>query len=707
MAFRNFNAYLDETQIITIDMPQFFDVKGMSFTLEHHIDDEIELIDLEIEVSFSQDNLVIYRLVTSDIINLEDNYILYDQDRNASTLMYRNIVRTKYFDEHYFYSGSDLGANYFLDETIFKLWAPLSKAVYVVIKKENHQQVFVMDRQAHGVWEVAVNGNLDGVKYHYLHLVNGKWQQVHDPYAIASDVNSGDSFVIDKAKLLNVNHKVQRANKQIPIEKAIIYEMSVRDFTSLPSANFKARGQFLGLTESPIIDGISLGQDYLKHLNITHIQLMPIYDFGSVDEAHPSKVYNWGYDPMQYNVPEGSFSSDPTSAYARIIELQLAIDHYHKADLSVIMDVVYNHVYDVDSYAFEKIVPGYCYRVDWYNNKTNGTFCGNDIATERKMMRQYIKHSLRHWLTLYGVDGFRFDLMGILDIQTMNEISEELQREYSNVYLYGEGWQMNTGLDNRYLAHQFNSYQMPSIGFFNDDFRETIKNVLINCDSIPHQKIEEVLSGSIGLTTENGRYLTASQSINYVECHDNHTLFDFLQVNNHQLSVEDRIKLARFALEIQALSQGILFIHSGQEFFRTKNNIDNSYNLPDSINQLDWQRAVTYYENVKFVSQLFALRQKYSQLTLSTHEQIKANCHFYWLTPHVLRYQIVEPMMPKIEIIINFGNTSYHYTPSQHLVLKMCYPYINTEDRDDKIVQDITISAHQCVLLIEQSNNSL
>lgn len=445
---------------------------------------------------------------------------------------------------------------------------------------------------------------------------------------------------------------------------------------------------------------MSLGLDYVKNLGVTHIQLMPLYDFGSVDEWKPEAVYNWGYDPVQYNVPDGSFSSNPNDPYARILELQDAIQAYHDADISVVMDVVYNHVYHAETYAFEKIVPGYFYRYNEEEVRTDGTYCGNDVASERSMVRNYIKQSVRQWVEVYGFDGFRFDLMGIIDSKTMQEIQAELSSLYPNIYLYGEGWKMGTGLPEQKLAHQYNAYQLPNIGFFNGDYRDTFKKILLNpyyiLEHQQQEKIQDLLSGSI-----NGHFIDPQQSLNYLECHDNATLFDYLNLQNPNMSRHDQKRAASFGLQLVLISQGMVFIQSGQEFFRTKDGIDNTYNSPDAINQLDWTRALRYQNHIQFISDFIRFRKDHPILSQESYYSIEENCSFYWLSEYVLRYQI-QSEKETIQFIINFSTQDYHFTKGEHQEVHFTYPPLV-----DKSAQEFHIAGQSICTLVETKKEAL
>ncbi|HEM3178082.1 TPA: type I pullulanase [Streptococcus suis] len=680
MALRQFQAFLDDEATIRLVMEKRFDSEHMSFSLESNDATSQLFIHSCLEV----DNQIIYYLTSLHALTLDKDYTVYDQDRNKIELGYGHIVRSAIFEQNYTYNGNDLGANYRSDATTFKLWAPISKQVFLVL--EGHP--YAMTRGSKGVWEVTVEGDLETKSYHYLHKVNGEWISVHDPYALSSQANSGNSYVINPDKL----HRIRRANTQLPISQAVIYEMSVRDFSWQKEAGFNHRSQYLGLTESPIMDGMKLGMDYVKDLGVTHIQLLPVYDFGSVDENKPQAVYNWGYDPMQYNLPEGSYSSQPNDPYARILELQDAIQAYHDADISVIMDVVYNHVYHAEKYAFELIVPGYFYRYDEHGMRTDGTFCGNDVASERSMVRNYIKQSLRQWLEIYGFDGFRFDLMGILDSETINQIQAELVALHPNVYLYGEGWKMATGLEYDKLAHQYNAAQLPNISFFNDDYRDTFKKLLLNPNRLIekqlHEKVQHLLTGS-RLT----HFLAPQQSLNYIECHDNATAFDYFHIENPNWTPQQQKRAASFGLQLILISQGMAFIHSGQEFFRTKDEIDNTYNVSNTINRLDWTRAVHYKEHIEFIQELIAFRKNNPILSQDNYESIQQTCDFYWLTEFVLRYQVISEEKT-IQFIINFADSDFTFERDQDKTVLYNYPPVEEHNQ-----QKITIAGQSICIL--------
>ena len=682
-----FTAYLDDQDLIRIQ-------KGEEHILPFYLKtNQGHLALIPVKTSSAATDTGDYFLSPIPL-ELGEEYTIYDATGNSSILHYRNIVRKPIFDQTFTYSGEDLGSFYTPNQTQFKFWAPISQDVSLHIE----DQIYPMTRTENGVWKLLLKGDWEGAAYHYEFRVNGLERRIHDPYALSSLANSGDSLVIDRKK---ITRPITRAARQLDPTEAIIYEMSVRDFSVQKEAGFKHPGKFKGLTESPQLNGQILGFDYLQKLGITHVQLLPVYDFGSVDEENQWKAY-LGYDPVQYNVPEGSYASDPNDPYARIWELQDAIATYHQSNLSVIMDVVYNHVYQADEYAFEQIVPGYFYRYNAEGERTNGTFCGNDVASERSMVRHYIKQSLKQWVSLYGFDGFRFDLMGILDIQTMTEIAEELREIYPKVYLYGEGWKMDTGLSEDQLAHQYNSKRLPDFGFFSDNFRDTVKRTLLadhrRDSQHPANDFSNILTANVGKVGP-AHFIQPQQAIQYVECHDNATVFDYFQLEKEEIRLEERKALSRLALHLVLLSQGVPFIHAGQEFYRTKELEDNTYNMPDHLNQLDWTSLSKCQEEIAFLEELIAYRKSQPLLRLKKGQEIRDYCDVKWLSDHHLIYTI-EKDREKITILVNIGDQEKTYQHPSDSQLLFAYPHANLQAPIPK-GKELSIPAHSWLLLHE------
>ena len=364
--------------------------------------------------------------------------------------------------------------------TCFKIWAPTATQVQLILYEDDVTHFRRMERQSKGIWELTIHQDLEGCRYRYEIVNNLVRQETIDPYAIASTVNAEYSVVVDPLKCVQIKQDLRPQLAQST--DAIIYELSIRDFTMDSSSKVEHRGKFLGLTERVKDEstGNAYGLAYLKELGVTHIQMLPIFDFSGIDENIPEASYNWGYNPVQYNVPEGSYALNPQDPYSRINELRMMINALHEEGLGVIMDVVYNHVYERRTFPFDAMVPTYFYRYDYQGMPSDGTGCGNDLATERSMVRKYILDSVKFWIQEYGIDGFRFDLMGIIDVDTMNEIRQLCDELHPNIILYGEGWDMNTPLPQAQKAAQFNAFKLPKIGHFNDKFRDTIKGHTFN-----------------------------------------------------------------------------------------------------------------------------------------------------------------------------------------------------------------------------------
>ena len=410
----------------------------------------------------------------------------------------------------------------------------------------------------------------------------------------------------------------------------MIYELHIRDFTIDPAIKNPLKGKFLGLLENcKTPDGHSTGLEYLKELGVTHIQLQPIYDFGSVDELNPDTLYNWGYDPVQYNIPEGWYSTDPNDPYKRINELRQLIDEIHHAGMRVTMDVVYNHVYDVDTFPFNKLVPGYFFRYDERGILTNVSGCGNDVASEKRMAHKFILDSIRYWVRNFNLDGFRFDLMGLLDVDTINEAVMIMKNADPNGIVYGEGWNMPSNIPDEMRANMNNYMLMPNVGFFNDKFRDLLKgsqwNKTLGFAAGGKTSYLDILYLVTGSSIDNYLFDSPNQSINYVECHDNYTFRDFVSKVAPEMSEEVVKDYAKLALSMVLISQGVPFIHAGQEFFRSKQGVENSYNSPDDINTVYWSLADENWDMVEMVKDLISIRKEYNIFRQYRKSLIKSN----------------------------------------------------------------------------------
>ncbi len=621
---RPFYCYLDDFDELTIIIP----VKNYKDANKYFLVGNEEIIKLNISQKINLGVEIKLVCHFDAYIDLKQVYFVENQDEQMSELYTGKIVRTELFDNIYQYKRDDLGVNYTKENTEFKIWSPVAKyAKLELISTENQTKIYELKYKNSGVWVVTIDGDLERYKYRFIVYVNGSEQIVNDPYAISSSANGEYSYIVDKSKFYKMQYESNFSGNTLD---AVIYETSVRDFTIDPKVDFKNKGKFLGLLEEGVKTpkGNPAGLDYLKSLGITHVQLMPIFDFDGVDETSDKKQYNWGYNPRQYFVPSGWLSSDANDPYARINELKQTIDALHKNKISVVMDVVFNHVSKANEFPFEKLVPGYSFHVDRQGILTNISGCDNDIASYRKMMRKLIIDVILYWVKEYKIDGFRFDLMGLIDYETMNELRQELHDHSEHIICYGEGWKMYSSNMTDRMAHMENKKILPTIGFFNDRFRETIKGPTFKVKEKGYvsgnfKNMDTVKQLILGSAYDGYMFKYTSQSINYVECHDNYTFFD------KYLSMTDNIELIKkqekLATSMVILSQGVPFIHSGQEFFRTKKQVENSFKSSDDVNLLDWSRADENMDDINYFKKLIELRKQNACFKAKSTSEMEQN----------------------------------------------------------------------------------
>lgn len=547
------------------------------------------------------------------------------------------------FDELYAYDKDDLGAVYSKEKTTFKIWAPTATNVHLCLENKS----YVMERKERGIFELTIKGNLEKQCYHYYVRVDGNWISCQDPYGKSSLANSKYSIIVNEERFMNKKADLP------PLEKytdAIIYEMNVRDFTAQNlNHDFRHSKQFLGVVEeNEQTRTKEIGFSYLKKLGVTHVQLMPVLDFASIDENHPEVFYNWGYDPAQFMTLEGSYSSDSNDPYARIEEFKTMVDEFHKAGIRVILDVVFNHVFELEDMCLEKLVPNYFFQMNQKGYFSNGSWCGNDFDSMRKMARKYLIDCCTYLMKMYQVDGFRFDLMGILDVETMNQIQKECEKIDPNVMIYGEGWNMPSFLDQSLRATIANGDKISRIGHFSDRFRDVVKGKT-NMEEI-YQKgfcagntdeievMKDVLSASVTNQYADQYFMNPSNAINYVECHDNQTCWDKLKECCKEDTREKRIMRHEMCIAAVLFAQGVPFLHSGQEFARTKYGKPNTYNSKDDINWINWDRKNTYEMIVNYTKDCIELRKQHACLRYATKEEVQKNVHFSDIEGKCLAY---------------------------------------------------------------------
>ncbi len=587
------------------------------------------------------------------------------------------------------YAGSDLGMAYSPQGTVFKLWAPSATSarlhLYATGDSASPGQTVLLRKGAAGIWQTTLDGDQKGKFYTVQVQHRGQWlAETPDPYAKAVGTNGRRGQIIDLAETNPPGWAQDKRPEQKDFTDIVLYELHVRDASIAPNSGIRNKGKFLGLsetgTQSP--DGLTTGLDHLKELGITHVHLLPVFDFRSIDESRPQdQRYNWGYDPENYNVPEGSYSTNPADGAVRIREFKQMVQALHAAGIRVVMDVVYNHTGGPNEQSvFNRIEPGYYYRQNADGSYSDASACGNETASERPMMRRFMLESLKYWVREYHIDGFRFDLMGIHDVETMNRISAELHDIDPTIFLYGEGWTAGgSPLPDSLRAIKANTWMLDRIAAFSDDMRDAIKGHVFHPEQTGfvsgNPGLKESLKFGIVAATQHPQirydqvnYAKAAwarephQTITYAECHDNHTLWDRLALSAPEASTEERIRMQKLAGAIVLTAQGVPFLHAGVELLRSKRGVENSYESPDSINRIDWSRKARYPDVFGYFKNLIRLRKNHPAFRMSTSEQIRQHLRFLDTEdPNFVAYQLSDhangDAWPDILVLYN-GNRS-------------------------------------------------
>ena len=573
------------------------------------------------------------------------------------------LYSSKEFEAKYTYTGTDLGAAWTPEKTTFRLWAPTAEEVTINLYQSGDLDAndlleqIPMHTDVQGTWIAEKEGNLNGIYYTYLVMVDGQIAEACDPYARTTGVNGDRAMILD---LSSTNPEGWSEDKNPHagecINDAFIYELHVRDLSMHKSSRIKNKGKYLGLIETGTTtkSGYPTGLDHMKQLGITHLHLLPVYDYGWTDESRRSPEYNWGYDPVNFNVPEGSYSSDPYNGETRVKEFKQMVKCLHDNGISVVMDVVYNHVFEAKDFCFNKIVPDYFSRTDENGKYSDGSCCGNDTASERSMVSKYIVDSVKYWADEYHIDGFRFDLVGLIDIDTINTLMREVKKDHPDVIFYGEGWTMPTHLTKPgvELCVQPNSPKVPGFAFFSDTIRDLMRGSVFYEDApgyvhgahVSKDELEACFMGVPSWCAE------PSQSINYVSCHDNNTLLDRLTLAAPETPFEILIRMNNLAAAFSILSQGVPFMQAGEELLRTKPGKktrfdENSYRSPDKVNSIKWEDLdkEEYQNTLAYYKGLIAFRKAHPALRLTTREQVWKNVHPVSVgNDHVVAFRIDE-----------------------------------------------------------------
>lgn len=580
---------------------------------------------------------------------------------------WKQMFESREFEEKYTYAGNDLGAVYEKEKTTFKVWAPTAEKVMLHLYTagstgeagEKELLQVEMKKREQGIYEKQVKGDLHGVYYTFSVTVDGETRETGDIYAKAAGVNGKRSMVVDLEK---TNPKGWEEDTHVfhPLGKTWVWEVHIGDFSNDPASGVREeyRGKYLAFTENTTLnqDGVHpTCVNYLKELGITHVHLLPSFDYGSVDESK-CDTFNWGYDPVNYNVPEGSYATDAFHGEVRIREFKEMVAALHKAGISVVMDVVYNHTHSLDSF-FNATVPYYYYRTWEDGTYSDGSACGNDTASDRAMFRKYMMDSVLHWVQEYHVDGFRFDLMGLHDRQTMNEIREALNEleDGEQIFLYGEPWSAGPSAlkeSESFATKEAMKKLAEGIAVFNDDTRDAVKG--------PYDKLEvpgfvngkkgleeKIKRGIQGLFDEKEKVqpVSPAQLLNYVSAHDNSTLWDKLvdsvkKDQDYETRHEDLLAMNKLAAAIVQFSAGIPFMQAGEEAGRTKQGEDNSYNLSKELNRLDWNRMYKFQDLISYYKGLHEVRNQFSGF-YDLSEKARTRQHFYENLPEgIIAYEM-------------------------------------------------------------------
>lgn len=575
-------------------------------------------------------------------------------------------LRRQEFDQKWGFQGW-LGHKYEKGSTEFRLWGPLARRVQLLLfKKGSKTKVIKMSRgtsvnkdrhemNTHGVWSVSVPGDLDGVAYQFrVYHEESFYQDTRDPYSIALSLNNKKSLVVNPERLVPKGYQKvtrQEANwRNANACSSVICEMHLRDFSISETSGVKKayRGTYLGACQKGTknAQGDVTGFDYIKRMGYNYVQLQPVFDHHKNYDKNGNLLYNWGYDPENYNVPDRQFAVDQKNPLAPILELKKMIQAYHEAGIGVIMDVVYNHTYSSYSSPFQLTVPAYYYRMHDNGSFQDGSGCGNETASEKEMYRKYMIDSLTYWAEEFGVDGFRFDLMGLHDVDTMNAIRSAMDDIDPRILIYGEGWDMGIGLPVDQKAKKDNAALMPRIGFFNDNARDAVKGAEVYgqisngyVSGAPlEDKIAKSLLGSRGFVN----YLMPGQVLNYIEAHDNYNLNDLMHHLHPQDSPEDIEKRIYLANALNLTMQGMCFMQLGQEFQRSKmvatgedgnyteadvKRAMNSYNAPDEVNCVDWNQVTLKKELIDKIAKLIERKRTVAEFSYRSYADIYDNLY--------------------------------------------------------------------------------
>ncbi len=691
-------AVINDFAVITVTLNQQFTLTGGSegFSVTDASGAEQAIASVALPEGKTKSNTLYITMAAE--LNLSGAYKIHHATYGVADVTVGAVMDSKTFADLYTYNGDDLGNTYTSASTAFRVWAPTATKVTLntyASADAADASVHEMTKDVNGTWIYTLSGDQNGTIYTYVATVSGEDREAVDPYVRAVTIEGDRGVVVDLSKS-NPSNWTATSKPAFSgnATDAFIYETHVRDLSQasdsgIPKAH---RGKFLAFTDTnttttkTVVNKVTKkrkvvktktlsGVAAIKDLGVTHVQLLPIYDFASVTEAAAS--FNWGYDPKNYNVPEGSYATNPADPYNRITELKSAVQSLHDNGLRVVMDVVYNHVFSAADFSEEQLVPGYFFRSEPDGSMADGTGCGNEVASNRPMVRKFIVDSVKYWAKEYNLDGFRFDLMGILDVTTMNQIRTELNKIDPTILIVGEGWNMGDVLADTEKADQVNALQMPGISMFNDQIRDAIKGSVFDSANKgyvqgSYSRIDGIYAGIVGQivydASVSGNWTSDNpgQSLNYVEAHDNLTLWDKLTASVPSAKLATRISMDELAASIAFLSQGLPFMQAGQEFLRTKNGDGNSYNSGDGVNSLRWNRRSAYGSVTNYYKGIIALRAAHKAFRMTTAAEVKANLTFLEASEPVVAYSLngeaVGDTWSSIVVAHNPKSSSYKLT---------------------------------------------
>ncbi len=665
----------------------------------------------------------------SDIIYIElderleisENYQVAIDNCQKADVVPTKIFDSRYFAENFHYDGRDLGAVICGDQTTFKVWAPTASQVVLNLFHTGHgtnaYKRATMLKGEKGIWSLTENCG-HGTYYTYSITTPVGTQEAVDPYAKAAAINGNRGMVVDLERTNPFDwDKAELTRKISSYSEAIIWEIHVRDFSNKIAAS-QYKGKYLAFTERGLVNehGQAIGIDYLKELGVTHIHLLPVFDYATVDESDPNAQFNWGYDPKNYNVPEGSYSLCPENGEERIHELKELVKALHAEGIGVIMDVVYNHTHEKNS-NFNKTVPYYYYRYAADGTNSSASGCGNDTASERYMFGKFMVESASYWMREYKLDGLRFDLMGLHDLNTMQKIEDAVHSINPNAIIYGEGWTMGSTIDGSMQANQSNiSRIIPTkdaiggIAVFNDIMRDGLKGSAFSRTSrgyINGEAKESLARVLFGINGGNGfaQYWSVENDmvINYMSAHDNNTLWDKLLLSNPDSTDDERAAMNRLGAAILMISKGTPFWQAGEEMLRSKGGDENSYKSSDNVNNIDWSQlkpGSLEYETVLYYKGLIKMRKSYTVFTSRTAVISGIDT----LENGILAVCFEDNGGEKALVLINPYNTSlsYHLTGTWNLIADKEHAGCTVIVREDG---DITIDAISVKIYVNDYKN--